>query len=589
MSPIADAISTRKLPSTIEVIALGTMPAAFTRLEPQSVSGDPSPGLEARVHDPLWLLGRQWQLGEFHGEDVGTPIAVHVLTTPARASAWQPGDPTAQRPARVLAPDAVLDPLIEREPTPVDGPGLRQRAEAGAQLLDDLDDAGVVGVRDAIVAALPLTLVGAPDTFDKQAPRLQSVLEKRVPDGELAARDLEAAGGAAPAWLAGANDPAAALDAATAWLAWYRGAVAPVRDPDTDSWIDERLEYRFGVRLDRMQDSVTLRAPSFEGGRVDWYAFDYDPNPGAANAIVTPNDQRDVVDQEREVVLLATPLRFAGMPADRYWQFENGAVNLGMLESQPHDLARLCLAEFATIYGNDWLVVPVDVDAGALTTVRTVSYTNTFGERIRVERPDDAGRPGRFRMFQISNPTGLTQLDGLFVPPSMPSVQEGRPLEEVLFLRDETAAMGWAVERLVQGPSGDARDRSDEPRPAPITPRADAGAELDYLLETQVPDNWIPLVPISVSPGAMALRKGAMLKAGAPVLAHGVILRPTPLTIRDEEVPREGVRVRRVPALARKADGSFERWIGRRITVGRGEGSSGLGYDWAIPRTNGGV
>jgi hypothetical protein len=80
-----------------------------------------------------------------------------------------------------------------------------------------------------------------------------------------------------------------------------------------------------------------------------------------------------------------------------------------------------------------------------------------------------------------------------------------------------------------------------------------------------------------------------MLKAGAAVLARGVILRPTPLTVRDEEVPREGVRVRRVPALARKADGSFERWVGRRITVGRGEGSSGLGYDWAIPRVNGGV
>ncbi|MEO9036742.1 MAG: hypothetical protein ABI442_14615, partial [Gemmatimonadaceae bacterium] len=352
--------------------------------------------------------------------------------------------------------------------------------------------------------------------------------------------------------------------------------------------IDERLEYRFSLRIDRSQDSVTLRAPSFEGGRVDWYDFDYDQQP--ANPLVLPNEQAPPVDDDvREVVLLATPLRFGGMPSDRYWQYENGEVNLGMLETQPHDLARLCLAEFAMVYGNDWLVVPVDVLAGALTTVRSVSYTNTFGEQVSVARGDDAGRPGRFRMFEISAPSGVNALDGLFMPPAMASVQEGRAIEDVLFLRDEASAMGWAVERVVQGPSGDARNRGNEPRPVPVAPRKEPGAELDYLLETQVPDNWIPLVPISVGVGAVALRKGAMLKEGVPVLARGVIMRPTPLTIRNEEVVREGVRVRRVPALARKADGSYERWIGRRVSVGRGEGTSGLGYDWAIPRVNGGA
>src|SRR5437763_15358898 len=86
-------------------------PPGFTRLEPQSVSGDPTPGLEARIHDPLWLLARQWQLGEFHGEDVGTPIAVHVLTGIMRAGAWQPGDPAANRSPRPLFADSMLDPL----------------------------------------------------------------------------------------------------------------------------------------------------------------------------------------------------------------------------------------------------------------------------------------------------------------------------------------------------------------------------------------------------------------------------------------------------------------------------------------------
>ena len=85
--------------------------------------------------------------------------------------------------------------------------------------------------------------------------------------------------------------------------------------------------------------------------------------------------------------------------------------------------------------------------------------------------------------------------------------------------------------------------------------------------------------------GTVALRKGAMVKDGAPVLPLGSLLRPgEPLTLQDEEVPREGVRVRRVPTLARRADGTYVRWVTRRVTVGRGEGGSGLAFDSAVRR-----
>ncbi len=206
--------STRVVSDVVRAVSLADSAAGYTRLEPQSVSGDPSPGLEARVHDPLWLLARQWQLGEFHGEDAGTPIAVHVNSQTIRATVWQPGDPSANRSVRALAADALLDPLVEREPTPVEGPGLRLRAECGAQLLDDLADAEITGVRDALEEACPLA-APALDEFDANAKRLNALLAGRVPDAEAAARDLEAAGGAAPPWLAGANDAATALTVAT--------------------------------------------------------------------------------------------------------------------------------------------------------------------------------------------------------------------------------------------------------------------------------------------------------------------------------------------------------------------------------------
>ena len=54
-----------------------------------------------------------------------------------------------------------------------------------------------------------------------------------------------------------------------------------------------------------------------------------------------------------------------------------------------------------------------------------------------------------------------------------------------------------------------------------------------------------------------------------------------PVVLREEEVPREGARVTRAYQLARWFDGTTFLWLGRRKSVGRGEGSSGLRFDVA--------
>src|SRR5947208_8380617 len=117
-------------------------PPSWTRLEPQSRSGDPRPGIEARVHDPLWFLCRQWQLGEFEGEDAGSPLTVRVVTRTAAVDRWAAGDGDEVRVLDRTAQD-LLEPLVEREPAGAGelGPGLRPRAEAGAALRAAPDDA----------------------------------------------------------------------------------------------------------------------------------------------------------------------------------------------------------------------------------------------------------------------------------------------------------------------------------------------------------------------------------------------------------------------------------------------------------------
>ena len=176
---------------------------------------------------------------------------------------------------------------------------------------------------------------------------------------------------------------------------------------------------------------------------------------------------------------------------------------------------------------------------------------------------------------------------GLLLPPGAIAVQDGQPIEDVLFLRDEMANLCWAVERKVEGASGAARDRAREAAPPPRGPGPVAAAQLDYLLQTSVPAYWIPYLPRRGSTRrAVDLMQGAMPGPdGSNVLPQGRLLNsPGVRQIEDAEIPREGVNILRLPSVARRVDGSYLRWITRRVVVGRGEGASQLAFDSAIPR-----
>ncbi|GAA5160757.1 MULTISPECIES: hypothetical protein [Amycolatopsis] len=541
--PIADGLSAVPLASSAEKLIAIKEPPAWTRLEPQSVSWDPSPALEARVADPLFLCGRQWQLGEFEGEDGGSPISVRLAASSDRITGLRSA---ATGTVQALTADDLLEPLVER--MPAGEAGLRRRAMGGAQFLAMVQDAAV---REAVLAACPLEHDADADPYDSTGAPLARLFAGRVPDGEKIAEALRAP--AAPGWL-----PATALAAAREWLEWYQGA------PAADCWTAPRLEYGFDLSV-----AGQVLTSSYGGGRIDWHDFDLAPTAPTL-------DTGDAPATGRAPTVLATPLRYTGMPADRYWQFEDGQVNLGALEVRPHDLARLIIAEFGLVHSQDWLVVPLEVPCGSLTTLGELSYTTTFGDTITVSRAEDEG----FSMYEIPG------VPGLLVPPAAPATLEGRPLEEVHYLRDEAANMVWAVERVVEAPSGDPRTRLAEAAPPSAAPGAQPLATHDYLLASPVPEWWIPFVPVAVAPGVVALRKGALRKGNRLVEPLGRLLEPgRPLTVQDEEIPREGVRAQRVPVLARRADGRYERWTARRTSIGRGEGASHLAFDSAIPRT----
>ena len=64
---------------------------SWMRLEPRSRNAEMNTSLQARIYDPLWLLARQWQLGEFQGEDNGSPVMARWRGESARLTRYHSG------------------------------------------------------------------------------------------------------------------------------------------------------------------------------------------------------------------------------------------------------------------------------------------------------------------------------------------------------------------------------------------------------------------------------------------------------------------------------------------------------------------
>jgi hypothetical protein len=83
-------------------------------------------GLEARVADPLWMLTRQWQFGEFEGDDAATPAQVQVRYKSL---------PVNQFESRPMAAGDLLESLAEREPV-TGGPSAARLRKGNPQIRD---------------------------------------------------------------------------------------------------------------------------------------------------------------------------------------------------------------------------------------------------------------------------------------------------------------------------------------------------------------------------------------------------------------------------------------------------------------------
>jgi hypothetical protein len=554
----------------IEPMFLLPTASGQNRLEGNPRRDDFSRSLRAEARDPIWYLTRQWQFGEFKGDDAGSPIDARVKMRKRTLASFAPLNGTFGD----MPKDLPLETIVEREVIPFDLVTLRQIASALRRALQSqnvtrANQDKVFGVLRAIFPLDPALVDGVADAAaSPQLPlALQNLFDgaayiETVRDGSHDAQ-IDAASGL------NASTANAAKAAAPMVMDFFDTLYSQPTDRTASSWSPQQLEYQFDCETAAGAKGDRLSAVEYANGRLDWPAFDF----------TTPRrGSEDPTETEQIESFVPAAVTFGGMPNPRFWMFEDRRVEFADINAGTTDTGKLLLTEFALSYANDWVLIPIETEVGSLCEVEGVVVRDVFGETSLVsavgQGVDDDWQ--RWSMFGLSTFERSSDRR-LFVPPATPTQIEADPLERVVLLRDEMANMCWGVERIVPSQAGVGRP-ADTGDVSPPPPPPDG--TVAYRLGTEPPLNWVPFSPVHVSGSNRDIRLQRSRLPGPNRGVQGDILdEPSPYFINEEEFPRSGKILTRRFQRCRWYDGRIVHWLGRRVQVGRGEGSSGMSFD----------
>lgn len=537
------------------------------RLLPVPTSLEYERNLRAEVHDSLWMLSRQWQMGEFKGEDAGAPAFARVESSQVQPTLLKL-DATAQTDFYDVK-KTPLEPLVEQEAIVIT---TFMKIQAGYYFSKLLKIKNLDKHYDTFKIGYPVIPTDLP-TWDTEGADLLKATQGTFVNGVKVVEDIK--GGRLNEFISAnfPTDKAALMEAATALRVWLLSTY-PTLTETTDTakpkaWELDQLEYAFSFKVGDKE----LRSDNYTDGQLDWQDFTWSGSAALPNAV------------KKVETFVPVSVRYQGMPHPRYWEMEEGRVNFGAISMSPTNTLSMAFSEFGLAYSNDWFWVPMPLTINTLCRIDKLEVTSVFGDKTiyAAQSTPNSDPLSIFSLFQLSNPDNNTAEPILYLPPTLPKVQEAdTPLERVHFLRDEQSNLAWAIETIV--PSMTQRGVELPLSTPPKNEPTDAEG-LAYRLGNVIPDNWTPFIPVRINgTSETRLQRGQMPNQPLP---NGQILKDTPprrggYLIREEEVSRIGTIIERSWQRCRWLNGKTFTWVGRRKISGRMEISSGLAWDFVV-------
>ncbi len=511
----------------------------WNRLEGRPRKADFDRSLRAEVRDPLWMLTRQWQFGEFKGEDAGSAVKARVQLNTTRIDRYAVKSETRDATGGEQFLNAVpydqsfpLEIEVEREPVLPVGPepttaNLALRSQMGRHWLRLLKQAGLglPNVKTAILQEYGFDDISAKETLTGLSEQLEAAhlesdpiawqalraVRGRLPDGRKLLVAIN--NGTFDTFVDSQFDAVLAQvlkDLGKDFRSWFERLYSQPQTNIEDAWAPSYLEYQFAVSAPEDQSGekrVTLVAEQYYHGSLDWFAFDVDAQRQLQDLPETEFPESGF-EVHPPVGFLPSQIEFNGMPNVRWWEFEDRRTDFGSIRAGTTDVPLLLLAEFGLIYGNDWTVIPYNLEVGTLADIKGIIVSDVFGIQTLI-RPAGQGQQMDWQKWSMYNLRSTASVDSvdkrLFLPPSVAKVYESSPIEKVVLARDEMSNLVWGVEETIPGVLGRgvngfeagkalsnyfSTNAEDE---AP--PRTPNEAKIQYLLGTSVPENWIPFIP----------------------------------------------------------------------------------------------
>lgn len=412
---------------------------AYNRLESSPRSTDFSRSLKAEVRDAMWMLTRQWQFGEFQGEDAASIVTSKILGHHTLMK-------EVQFPGNIVFPydgTTPLETIVERE-----------------RLVPDLALAVQMG------RYFIRLIKGHPDFYDLLEQLLENyplnyILHENDSEGiQLlnAVRGIVFDGFAFHTAIMNATVPASITSSLgteiESFKNWYRRNYNQPDDGINSPWVHSQLDYQFAVTSGAGQSQKRMVADHYHEGHLDWYSFDMDnivvasPAPVALNNAVKEDIQS----------YIPSPVSFTGMPNARFWMMEDSRTDFGKISTTPTGLLHLLLAEFGLIYSNDWFMLPYRLPINTVCEIGGIVVKDVFGEHTLI-RPAGKGPESQWQRWTMFHHTNVNSklspaFNSFYLVPATIKSLEGAPGEQVNFLRDEMANMVWAVESIIPSQAG---------------------------------------------------------------------------------------------------------------------------------------
>ena len=579
----------------------------FARFEPRTRDDHFTEALSFKTFDPMWFLTRQWQYGRFEGNDCGSPITAKVKVKRTLVDALEVHDTqeeyTNNRPLEydVEKVNRDITPFVRVESALYFTRMLKRKCLHAKEVLEKL-------MREIPLSRFETEEQGSDDTVENLKQITNDKLEKlykiygsKTFDGYRLFEMID------HGRLAEYNSFDGFIDASQCYYRWFIRKYMPRHGERMDNpWSSQKLGYDFSLKV----SGVEYEAHDYDSGSLSWYSFD------------TSDKKRDFRESDTKYLsYLPTPALYPGSPRRNLWEFEDSRVSFGDLEGQGYSfLANAVIMQYVSMYGNDWLQMPLEVENGTVADIMCVLVKDTFGEYLCIDhnaQENDGNLPNagfidRWAMFQNTSPQAYVREDfssskGFFVPPTISRGEIGRPVEEVHFLRDEMANMVWAVEENINDGCGGVRsgktmaDKIEDilKKQEGDEVAVDEDAEYSYLFQNRVPVNWIPFIPQKIKGEIrdILFRRGRM-----PVFYNGgyhsvrpstSILRTTkengrviPFVVNEEELSAVGVKVMLTPQRVRWYNGESFMWYGLSKKFGGLQLNSGLMSDQLIDIEN---